>query len=488
MLGWWSFNASAQSLEEAWCAQASTPEQSCTIIPAEVVPWTGEWRVAWNNTVYPNIYASSEAAVNAMIQAAENSPSLIQIGCNKLRIKSVEQRYGSSYMPLEDLFYPVASKGQGSEFYSRRNNITYILEPANQACGMQPRTVRVDTWQERKWRYSTLVPETGWAGYHRCPEGLKPVVGRFITYTGPDDVSQLYTVGGYPGSPGVSYGLWGCVGPKTPPIERFGVTISGKNEVRPTFTGGSSSTPLVVTVKVNGQPKSGVNVSLKVDVSPYSGGHHHHDSNRPKGSLSKTSGVTNDKGEIEVVFQAPAPSGIHQIVATCEKCEAPAQHEIAVKVPNLVPFPPPTASESSLYKFTSIDPLHEGQEAHKGQFWLTESGVNSLFTLIWYFSDFGWGTVALNDASLPWGGRYEIKEGDWEGRSQHAGHRLGEEIDISFLRAGNVVKPEKQALFYREFCEKRGIYMPFTLLHHYVKSPHFHVYLLGQKPCRKTEN
>jgi murein endopeptidase len=80
---------------------------------------------------------------------------------------------------------------------------------------------------------------------------------------------------------------------------------------------------------------------------------------------------------------------------------------------------------------------------------LTDFSRKNLRTLIDAFSEYGWGTVALNDASLPWGGRYDIRA-DW--KAPHAGHREGREIDISFTRAQNQVSAGKQKSFYKKFC------------------------------------
>ena len=92
--------------------------------------------------------------------------------------------------------------------------------------------------------------------------------------------------------------------------------------------------------------------------------------------------------------------------------------------------------------------------------------------------------MALNDASLFWGGRYDI-EGDWSG--SHKGHREGKEIDISFTRARNPISPSKQTDFYDKFCKEKAAEAAFSILHHFLKRPHFHVYLDKQKSCHRTE-
>lgn len=110
--------------------------------------------------------------------------------------------------------------------------------------------------------------------------------------------------------------------------------------------------------------------------------------------------------------------------------------------------------------------------------------ANALLADVDEFASAGWGTVALNDASLYWGGVYDI-DGSWG--APHRGHREGREIDISFTRAQNPVASAKQKDVYKRFCESKGVNVAFSILHHFVRIPHFHVYLEKQKACNRTE-
>ncbi len=158
-------------------------------------------------------------------------------------------------------------------------------------------------------------------------------------------------------------------------------------------------------------------------------------------------------------------------------------------MPDLLPIspnPPQNSDGSFLYALTSVDGIHAGAgRYHKNQFYLTAQSLSNLSELIDAFSAAGWGTVALNDASMYWGGRYDI-QGNW--KAPHRGHRTGTEIDISFTRANNPVPSSKQNEFYKKFCEKTAAAAAFSLLHHFVALPHFHVYLEKQKSCARTEN
>ena len=268
------------------------------------------------------------------------------------------------------------------------------------------------------------------------------------------------------------------------------LSLNGSTGIRPAGTGGASTVILTAKVTESGTPKAGVAVSFSGDVTPNSGGHEHHDVDRPKGSLSGTQGTTDANGEVKLTFTAPEVAGIHTVKATCATCSnSPVAKEIQVKVPDLLPIspnPPQNTDGSYVYALTSVDKIHAGEgRHHKNQYYLTAQARQNLRTLIDSFSAADWGTVALNDASLYWGGRYDIK-GNWGG--PHQGHRDGREIDISFTRANNPISTSKQNDFYDKFCKDKAAEAAFSILHHFVKVPHFHVYLEKQKTCNRTEN
>lgn len=267
------------------------------------------------------------------------------------------------------------------------------------------------------------------------------------------------------------------------------ISSQASQEIRPIGTDGNSAVELVAKVVEGAAPKAGVAVQFAVAVTVNSGGHEHHDAVRPKGSLSKLSGTTDANGEVRVGFAASELAGIHTVKATCTTCSnTEAIQEIKVKVPDLIaisPEPPRNADGTFLYALTSVDPIHAGNgRYHRNQYYLTQQSLINLTQLISEFANAGWGTVALNDASLYWGGVYDIV-GNWG--APHRGHRDGREIDISFARAQNPVASAKQRDVYKKFCETAGVNVPFSILHHFVLIPHFHVYLEKQKACNRTE-
>ncbi|GKS97590.1 hypothetical protein [Acidovorax sp. SUPP2825] len=268
------------------------------------------------------------------------------------------------------------------------------------------------------------------------------------------------------------------------------VALSGASETRPAAKGGSSEITLIAKVTNSTAAKSGVALGFSVDVTPNSGGHEHHDVARPKGLLSATQGVTDANGEVKIVFKAPEVAGIHTIQVACAVCSnSPVSKEIQVRVPDLLPIspnPPQNADGTFVYALTSVDKTHQGNgRYHHNQYYLTQQSLQNLLGLIGSFAAEGWGTVALNDASLFWGGRYDITS-NWRG--PHAGHREGREIDISFTRARNPVSIDKQNNLYKKFCEANAAEVPFSILHHYASAPHFHIFLEKQKACFKSEH
>lgn len=316
----------------------------------------------------------------------------------------------------------------------------------------------------------------GTTGPLRSP-GLSDFVGCWNSYDGPDGIGQPENF--------LSVYLWDVFDASAMPQ----LVLSGPTETRPAGTGGNSTITLTAKTMSGRSPKPGAAINFSVEVTPNSGGHEHHDISRPKGTLSAVQGTTDANGEVRLTFTAPEVAGIHTVKATCATCSnSAAAKEIQVKVPDLLPIspnPPQNTDGSYVYALTSVDKTHQGNgRYHHNQYYLTEQSRRNLRAMAEAFAAEGWGMVALNDASLFWGGRYDISS-NWAG--SHKGHRDGREIDISFVRANNPISASKQKVFYDKFCEDKKVSFPFSILHHYVKQPHFHVYLEKQTACFKSE-
>lgn len=281
-------------------------------------------------------------------------------------------------------------------------------------------------------------------------------------------------------------------------VEDKRVSLSGASETRPKDTGGTSTVEITAKVTDGGQPKVGVTVGFGVGVQDRSGGHDHGNlsaKERPKGKLSLTSGVTNANGEIKLKFFAPEPAGLHTIVADCTAsgCASTASHVITVKVPDLVHIPPSYDSPPLYIEIGNIADASNGYRPfnHQQTHFLTPDSIKALDDLVDTFSELGWGQMGINDASLEWGGMFDIA-GKWLDPSLgasgklstggHAEHRDGQQVDISFVRPAAVSEKLRKKV-YDQVCDGDGVDLPPAILWHATDgyAPHFHIYLTGKR-------
>ncbi len=266
------------------------------------------------------------------------------------------------------------------------------------------------------------------------------------------------------------------------------LTLAGFSELRPANTGGVSTAEITAKVTSGGQPKPGIVVGFGVTVLPRTGGHAHGDGGtlqRPRGSLSKTSAVTDANGEIRLTFTAPAPAGNHVVTANCAPagCSNEAKHQITVRVPGLVAIPADTQTPA---RYVLVGQLAQHPNSHN----LTAAALGMLSDIVDTFRSLGWGQVGINDASLEWGGMFDI-EGRWlqsyiNNRGQsvtggHAEHRNGEQVDISFNRPVGVPATMRRRA-YDEVCTNNRTALSPDILWHQTDgyAPHFHIYLTGR--------
>jgi hypothetical protein len=195
-----------------------------------------------------------------------------------------------------------------------------------------------------------------------------------------------------------------------------------KSSLTLTLSGGTSTEPgksLPLTATVTDQantPQNGVAVNISLKVDPTSGGHEHGDSTRPRGKLSSTACLsdatclpitTKGSGVASFSFDAPEASGKHTITASCDKCSNTETTKIDVKVDGLTQIP-----ASSYYALQDSQGIVIGSRTgwHTNNHNLTNSAAGQLEQLAKiYHQKFPNDPVLyLNDASLPWGGVYDI--------------------------------------------------------------------------------
>lgn len=246
-----------------------------------------------------------------------------------------------------------------------------------------------------------------------------------------------------------------CEPPKT-----YTVTLTpDKPTIEPSGTTageGNSSTTLTVTVidqSTQQGPTEPVQVKL-IAHKPSDGGHDHDDPSRPRGWLNGTECTTDEpcttltfSGGIAtqtVSYKAPSVSGKHSFSASCDQCgNSPQTANLVVKVDGLEPIP-----TSSFYVFGS-----SSRHGTKNHYLMPEAAEKLLLLAINYQSQrqfkvmnpntntMAWpDPLRVNDASLEWGGRFDIF-GDWT--KPHKEHMRGVSVD---LRANegtpNAIPPE----------------------------------------------
>ena len=212
------------------------------------------------------------------------------------------------------------------------------------------------------------------------------------------------------------------------PDEQFTLSLhnlGGEVEPSGTAAGAGNSNRTAFARVVNAQtnaPKPVVQVRITVDVNANSGGHDHHDANRPKGKLFSTANQpqcsypdaaqphiivcpTDGNGSAYFTFTAPQPSGTHSFTAACVSpaCTNTTTGNVEVKVAGLVPL----SSSSRVYKLVGVTNTHALNQ------YLTPAALDIARKLaIRYNAQFPASPLLrYNDASLPYGGVFDICTG-----------------------------------------------------------------------------
>jgi hypothetical protein len=253
---------------------------------------------------------------------------------------------------------------------------------------------------------------------------------------------------------------------KCEPPETYTITL------KPDRTTTEPSTNLGLTVTVENQdhqpPKNPVQVKISLKVDPASGGHDHGNSTRPRGGINSKDCVSDDtcvtlsiggpgsSGSTSITFNAREASGEHTITATCDKCSnEPQEAKVKVMVEGLEPIP-----AFPYYALEESDPDHPGQTKvvgataeHSGNHYLLPAATQVLMQIaVTYHFDPKFkvrdtqtnGMVQppllhVNDASLKWGGKFDIK-GLWTG--SHKEHKRGTSVDLRANEKVGAIPPK----------------------------------------------
>lgn len=230
----------------------------------------------------------------------------------------------------------------------------------------------------------------------------------------------------------------------------------------------------------NNLPKSNVKINFLVVAQKNSGGHDHHSALRPTGDVSPLTFKTDINGEIKPTFVSSEFAGTHEVTAICEDCTPKYLKTgmlIDVKIPDLVELP---AGSGYILQGNTSDI----GKRHLGNHYFTKEAVSNLIHFKKTVAKFGWQPLYIDDASLMWGGRFDIRAG-WgaNAKESHQEHRTGEEVDIGLA---NGTDPQKTRSSYDEFCKSNNIGIPTTILWHDIPPKqgglyplHFHLRLSG---------
>lgn len=239
----------------------------------------------------------------------------------------------------------------------------------------------------------------------------------------------------------------------------------------------------------NDRPLAGTLVRITSTPEARSGFHEHDEPERPAGGFlgepdqdcgpGPTPGsvecVADQDGRIVLGFAAPKPAGIHKLDARCvsRSCRTPAPITVSVKVEGLVPI---NTSSNAHFRYVGDTDRH-GQSHH-----LSSEALGPLTLLARdYFLAYG-EYLRINDASLPWGGLFDIKsERPW--LPPHKEHRCGRAIDVRGNGADGEAVPLSRDSSFKSLAKKHGVEV-----HPEKLPPHYHLWLLGaaRKESRDT--
>jgi len=293
------------------------------------------------------------------------------------------------------------------------------------------------------------------------------------------------------------------------------ITLSGGTEVEPSDDSTISTLPIIATVKQSGgqPPANPVKVQVSLTVDPKTGGHDHGDSDRPRGSIAEldtcpsdnvcwpspqstgSAGMTDGNGQVVFNFNAPEASGKYTISATCDGCDI-ATKPVDVKVDGLKPIP---AMPFYALNETNGDVIGSKPGWHTDNHNLTPVAAQKLLQIAAAYrfnpkfmvvvdsitgrKDFP-PVLHINDASLPWGGVYDIcaRPGActdlgvvaWQG--PHAEHRRGTVVDVRANGEDGSIPASKKTAFIRLLRNNK---IPYLQESQGTSNEHFHLRLLG---------
>ena len=232
----------------------------------------------------------------------------------------------------------------------------------------------------------------------------------------------------------------------------------------------------------NNQLVPNVNVEIKAEVIMKSGGHNHHDSQRPKGKLNNqdppiVAGSTG-AGGFTFTFNAPAPAGDHTLKARCtdRTCTQQGPDQVWVGVKDLMPL-----NSTPLYALVGSKAVHPDNH------YLTNSAQSQVVWLAQLYREElpNDPVLHLNDASLERGGLFDLSA-NWTTQPRgHKTHRFGVAIDIRANSLPGAIPTKNFKSFQRYAREVKATLCPPDGVAYVndADNRHYHVCLMGGNCC-----
>lgn len=218
------------------------------------------------------------------------------------------------------------------------------------------------------------------------------------------------------------------------------IILTGKSTMLP-----ASVLPFnAVVTDQNGIVQKDIQVKITVEVQGGTGGHEHNE-NRPKGNLYASGAacapaalepsctlITDYSGQVSFDFISTPVSGTHTITATCNGCNT-ATASVDVKVPDLIPIP---GSPYYALQDSAGNVIGAVKNKHSDNHYLTAAAIGTLtkFAINYQTTVLPYAKLYLNDASLVWGGLFDVGGTPWT--SPHEGHDRGMSVDIRAENSG----------------------------------------------------
>jgi len=223
-----------------------------------------------------------------------------------------------------------------------------------------------------------------------------------------------------------------------------------------TTTEPSTLLPFNAVVKdQNGVVQAGKQVIITANAQDSTGGHIHTE-NRPKGIFTCGSMgspwtctlTTDNSGQAPFEFVATPISGTHTITATCAGCSNTETKSVDVKLNGLIPIP-----GSSRYALSdSKGVIGAVTNKHTANHYLTSTAITGLKGLANIYAAVNPGAkLYLNDASLVWGGLFDVGSTPW--LSPHSLHDKGRSLDIRAANSGPNNEGAVPATLFLRFIE-----------------------------------